>query len=67
MEQRGVPSVLVHTAAFRTLAHSSLKYRQFDYVPLFELPRFLDNMSDDDVRRLADGVALDIVHQLLDP
>jgi len=66
MEQRGVPSVLVHTEAFKTLALSSLKYRKFDYVPMYELPRLMDNMTDDEVRVLADEVAMDIVQKLLD-
>jgi hypothetical protein len=65
LEERGVPTVLIHTEAFRTLAKTSLEYRDFGYVPLYELPRLMDNMDDDEVRQLAKQVAMDMVAKLV--
>lgn len=65
LEQRGVPTVLVHTEAFKTLAQTSLAYRDFDYVPMYELPRLMDNMNDEEVQHLAEEVAAGIVAKLL--
>jgi cysteine synthase len=67
MEARGVPTVMVHTEAFATLAESALTYRQYGHVPRYVLPRLLDNMTDDEVRAVADAQAMDIVHRLLNP
>ena len=65
MESRGVPTLMVHTEPFKTLAESTLAYRHYGYVPRFELPRRFEHMSEADVRTLADEHAQEIVRSLL--
>jgi len=65
MESRGVPTLMVHTKAFRTLAHTTLDYRHYGHVAHFELPQDFESVSEVGVQEMADEYASEIVRSLL--
>jgi hypothetical protein len=67
LEGNGVPSVLVVTQPFKSLAENALKFRKFQEVPVHVLPQPIETRPDEEVRSVADSHVPDILRQLQKP
>ena len=67
LEGNGVPSVLVVTKPFLSLAANALKFRKFDQVPIHVLPHPMETRPDEEVRRLADEHVSGILMKMQKP
>lgn len=53
------------TEPFDTLTKTALEFSDYGDVPRVILPRTLDNMTDDEIRGVADAYAEEILHCLV--